>query len=1361
MATNNKKKQYTGTDYLHEVIQAVRDAKSAGVSGAQNLSQYVNDNTSERGQTYADGAKRDYTDESRRNAQRARDTAAKTAKFQKAANAITSQYTAAWNEMNSKLQKASTSTGITAAGDIGAAATAVQKKATGQLGSSAMTGKSSLKAAVEDQSSKSKIPWTQPVTAQNVKVKTSKDKANEDNAKWASRAMRDAETAMDRAIADKDSAAYQKAVAQYEKASEAYAESTAKVIQNENAMQAQADYVRLHASEDQGKALAAQRDYASNMTDYFADVETDKDRNKLTAEQKSKYNQISEQYRKKYETLNNLSQANDYYADSTSRITSMDDATFQNLYTSYQEAKEQAEEYAQQAQRARKQADQYLRTNTGMYNMLTALAEQYQQKADAAQAQADEITGGDSKVAYAIENRGETTTLSSSARKDRDFEKYVELGEKSDWVPELREGMSQYLSDSATKALKFANRLGTVEIADSRIGVVANYLDTMSDADRSTLYYYIGKGDFDTAQKFFEYIEPSIEQKISVENSNASREISDQHPIIGTAANALFQTTVAPAMGLVVTAENAANSMSGSRKPSISGGGGYLFSDINRGVRSGVSQNLQRNFGISETSANFLSGTIISMANNAAQFGLVGGGLQLNLAGVRNAFANLSGSEAARVAAQEALDQAANSINTWLPLAIMSTGAGIDTIREQLESGSDFGKALLYGGLCGAVEAWTEKIGVDSWVELASKGVKSGLLKGAWSAAGNIDRIKLQNIVKTVIGVSNQALSEGGEEVISNVVDTILDVAINGEDSEFMQYRNNLIAQGYSAAEAERKATIQFYVKNSGESFAGGALSGAVFGVFSIPANLQSNQRIGQAIIDSGTELDLVNDGLSYNTDTEVYQIASAIAKKLDTRNGYQPSAREITQLSVAMSEESQHSPSASITAQQLQDGGSNQLSTFATELQATGAVSGREAIQANTVLMKAMDGEALTGSDIKALHAEIPAVREILSQKLGTTITTGSAEEVRNAVSRYVRDGNSAKTQAEAQKNARSIIQDAKPYARQAELAETQSEVAALRESAETEAQARIDAEDAQLDTAAADRAADTTARIAEAADQQVTESKMQASRDTRGNLNYKEFSDQYRAAHPEAGNSEITAAYDKANQAYRNKDTIEIDGHEFTRSEVKELLRVRGVKATDAMVNQMFIDSIMQEQEGGEKPHYSLNDVENIVQGKPQSMQSEAQNEQKAPQKTEAESQPKDSHTKNQDGTAETKAESKSSDTERAESKRHYTLNEDFASELDAWDGTSQKTFTVGTTSEALKSIGVEDRNIIWRGDKISKIMKKHSNMTLEVIEQVPNILENPIIVLKSQTVPTRISMFGEVYDSSGVPVTAILDL
>ena len=124
-----------------------------------------------------------------------------------------------------------------------------------------------------------------------------------------------------------------------------------------------------------------------------------------------------------------------------------------------------------------------------------------------------------------------------------------------------------------------------------------------------------------------------------------------------------------------------------------------------------------------------------------------------------------------------------------------------------------------------------------------------------------------------------------------------------------------------------------------------------------------------------------------------------------------------------------------------------------------------------------------------------------------------------------------------------------------------------------------------------------------------------------------------------------------------------------------------------------------------------------------------------------------------------------SENTDTEEAGtemgSNRRYKLNENFASELDAWDGNPQKIFSIGTTSEALKSIGVEDRNIVWRGNKINKIMRKHPGMTLDVIKQVPNILESPIVVLKSQTVNTRVSMFGEVYDSSGDPVTAILDL
>ena len=106
-------------------------------------------------------------------------------------------------------------------------------------------------------------------------------------------------------------------------------------------------------------------------------------------------------------------------------------------------------------------------------------------------------------------------------------------------------------------------------------------------------------------------------------------------------------------------------------------------------------------------------------------------------------------------------------------------------------------------------------------------------------------------------------------------------------------------------------------------------------------------------------------------------------------------------------------------------------------------------------------------------------------------------------------------------------------------------------------------------------------------------------------------------------------------------------------------------------------------------------------------------------------------------------------------------YSINESFASEIDAWDGVELKTFNVGTTSEALQSIGVDNRNIVWRAGKIATILNKHNGMTKEVIKQVPNILEYPIIVLESKQSKSRILIFGEVYDQNNVPVTAVLEL
>lgn len=113
--------------------------------------------------------------------------------------------------------------------------------------------------------------------------------------------------------------------------------------------------------------------------------------------------------------------------------------------------------------------------------------------------------------------------------------------------------------------------------------------------------------------------------------------------------------------------------------------------------------------------------------------------------------------------------------------------------------------------------------------------------------------------------------------------------------------------------------------------------------------------------------------------------------------------------------------------------------------------------------------------------------------------------------------------------------------------------------------------------------------------------------------------------------------------------------------------------------------------------------------------------------------------------------------------------SLNEDFGQEFDNWlektpefrrmtDGGS---FRIGTTSEALQSIGVDDRNIYWRKQKIGYIMSEHPEMTPTIIKQVPSLLENPIAVLKSKTRDDSIVVLGDVVADNGKKVMAAVDL
>lgn len=108
-----------------------------------------------------------------------------------------------------------------------------------------------------------------------------------------------------------------------------------------------------------------------------------------------------------------------------------------------------------------------------------------------------------------------------------------------------------------------------------------------------------------------------------------------------------------------------------------------------------------------------------------------------------------------------------------------------------------------------------------------------------------------------------------------------------------------------------------------------------------------------------------------------------------------------------------------------------------------------------------------------------------------------------------------------------------------------------------------------------------------------------------------------------------------------------------------------------------------------------------------------------------------------------------------------KRYSISKSFVKNYDAWDKQSVGGyFKLGTTSAALESVGINPASIYWYKSKIKEIKAKHPEMTDAVIKQVPELLENPIIIMQSQTVTNRATVLGDL-DAGGKPVLCALEL
>lgn len=115
-------------------------------------------------------------------------------------------------------------------------------------------------------------------------------------------------------------------------------------------------------------------------------------------------------------------------------------------------------------------------------------------------------------------------------------------------------------------------------------------------------------------------------------------------------------------------------------------------------------------------------------------------------------------------------------------------------------------------------------------------------------------------------------------------------------------------------------------------------------------------------------------------------------------------------------------------------------------------------------------------------------------------------------------------------------------------------------------------------------------------------------------------------------------------------------------------------------------------------------------------------------------------------------------------------YSARKEFSSEIDQWDKDGRpdnEKFILGSTGDVLQGLGAIESDIYMLGDKIKKIMQDHTEMTLDEIKKIPQILDNPVLILESRNIErgnknnTRLVMFGSVKAKDGMPVLVALDL
>lgn len=120
-------------------------------------------------------------------------------------------------------------------------------------------------------------------------------------------------------------------------------------------------------------------------------------------------------------------------------------------------------------------------------------------------------------------------------------------------------------------------------------------------------------------------------------------------------------------------------------------------------------------------------------------------------------------------------------------------------------------------------------------------------------------------------------------------------------------------------------------------------------------------------------------------------------------------------------------------------------------------------------------------------------------------------------------------------------------------------------------------------------------------------------------------------------------------------------------------------------------------------------------------------------------------------------------------AEANARYSIYESYADDISQWvrDGKPNgMVFVLGNTGPVLQGLGAIESDIYLTSDKLNVIQKDHPEVSDSAIKRIPQILEDPILILRSKGhgksgSNSRMVVIGSVKADNGQPLLTILDL